>query len=98
MSEVETTVVPMTTKGDRGIVGEPTTSLTLKKMWADSKSRLSLKAFARQLVKEGNQLAVDWFAHKAGSLNVSRNDKNVARVMAERVATRAAHRKKKGSN
>jgi hypothetical protein len=96
MSETEATVdqvVPMTTKGPNGIVGTATPGLTLKQMWAQSKSKLSLKAFARLQVKEGNEIAKNWFSNKAGSLNAVRNDKNVARVMAERTATKASKRK-----
>jgi len=100
VSATEMTVVAMTTKGERGIVGSPTPSLTLKQMWTQSKSKLSLKAFARLQVKDGNELAKTWFTNKAGSLNQARNDKNVARVMAERSATKASKRKsgKKGAN
>jgi hypothetical protein len=101
MSETEATVdqvVPMTTKGPRGEIGTSTPSLTLKQMWAQSKSKISLKAFARLQVKEGNELAKTWFSNKSGSLNEKRNDKNVARVMAERQATKSSRSKsgKKG--
>ena len=83
-------------KGDRGIVGTATAGLTIKQQWHTAKTRLSLKAFARGLVKQGDQTAVDWFEHKGGSLNEKRNDKNNARVILERMASKAARRKSGG--
>lgn len=99
MSEENLVVVKQErTKGNRGDVGIATAGLTIKQMWRGSKTRLRLRAFARDLVKQKNQVAIDWFAHKSGSLNQNRSDKNVARVLIERQATKAAHRKSKGAS
>lgn len=86
------------THGNRGVVGTATPSSTLKKLWHLSQGkgpRLSLKRFARQLVKDGLQAAKDWFEIKTGVLNATRSDKNQARVSAERSATKLARKPKK---
>jgi hypothetical protein len=56
----------------------------------------SLKAFARALLKEGDPLAKEWFAHKRGSLNAKRSDANIKAALEARNATKVAKRKKKG--
>lgn len=68
-----------------------------RKAWVPQKGSPSLKEFARQLAKDGNQLAKDWLARKLGSMNQKRNEKNVARISLEKQATKAArHKGKKG--
>jgi hypothetical protein len=57
---------------------------------------LSLKAFARGLVKQGDKTAEDWMAHKKGSLNTKRTDKSMARIALERMASKAARKKSGG--
>lgn len=70
-----------------------------RKTWKrGSKEIPSLKEFARKLAKDGDQVAKDWLDHKLGSLDLKRNEKNVARVALESSATKMAKRKKKGSN
>jgi hypothetical protein len=54
----------------------------------------SLKKFARELAKSGNQVAKDWFANKGGAQNAKRNDKNQGRINLEKQASKAARRKK----
>lgn len=66
-----------------------------KRVWVPNPGqKVSLKKFARELLKSGNQVAKDWFAHKRGSLNAQRSEKNQSRVSLEKQATKAAKRKK----
>lgn len=55
----------------------------------------SLKQYAKELVSKKDELAKNWFAHKGGSLNQERSDKNKARILQEKQASKAARRKKK---
>ncbi len=64
-----------------------------KQEWVRKAGSPSLKMFARQLLASGNQLAKDWFAHKAGSMNAKRSDVNLASASAAATASRAARRK-----
>jgi hypothetical protein len=89
----------------RGEVGVATAGQTIKQLWWASKTtnktiNMSLKRFARQLLKDTNkdkvQLVKDWLDHKNGSLNAKRSDKNQQRVNAERSATKLAKKAKKG--
>lgn len=85
-------------RGDRGIVGKATSACTLKQRWAEAKKtnpRLSLKQFARGLVKTGDQNAKDWFAHKKGSLNMKRAEANAITARAAGAATKLKKRTKK---
>lgn len=65
-----------------------------KRAWVRKAGTPSLKKFARQLLASGNQLAKDWFDHKAGSLNEERTEKNRSRATLEATASKAARRKK----
>ena len=65
-----------------------------RQAWVRKAGTPSLKKFARQLLASGNQLAKDWFAHKSGSLNEERNEKNRSRASLEAQASKAARRKK----
>ena len=82
-------------------VGKPTAAQSLKQRWqtTNAKENLSLKQYARQLLAsndaDGKALASDWFDHKNGSLNETRNDKNKARIALERQATKSSRKKKK---
>lgn len=67
-----------------------------KRIFVRNPGSPSLKAFARALAKDGDQIAKDWFAHKRGSMNQKRSDANVKASMEARTATKAAKRKKKG--
>jgi len=74
-------------------------SRSLKSRHAKEGNGMSLKEFARRLVREDNESAKDWFANKAGLLNAERSDKNKTRVSSEKSATKLAKRsKKKGSS
>jgi hypothetical protein len=81
-------------RGSRGEIGTASAGQTVKQLWTASKSGISLKTFARQLLKSGSpeqvQLVKDWRAHKKGSLNEKRSEKNAQRVAAERLATKSA--------
>ncbi len=98
-------------RGKRGIVGKPTAALTLKQRWHDECFTLekvgkrvvyvakpkapSLRTFARQLAKTGDQVAKDWFDHKKGSLNQERSTTTQKRIYEEKSATKLARRKSK---
>lgn len=69
-------------------------SAKLKKRWKKEGKNLSLRHFARKLLKDGDKMASDWFDFKAGALNESRSEKNVTRINLESQATKAAKRKK----
>lgn len=76
-------------------VGQLTAGRSIKMRWHQTDMRKSLKQFARELATSGDQSAKDWFAHKKGSLNQDRSEKNRARIALERQASKAARRKKK---
>ena len=76
-------------------VGEPSVSEQIKSMWHTQGEGLSLKQFAKALVSKGDKLAKEWLAHKHGSLNEQRSEKNKARASLESQATKAARKKKK---
>lgn len=66
-----------------------------KREWVPNPGpRVSLKQFARELLKSGNAVAKAWFANKRGAQNAKRNDKNISRISAEKMASKAARRKK----
>lgn len=65
-----------------------------KRVWVRNHGAPSLKKYARDLAKSGDANAKDWFAHKKGSLNEGRADKNIVRISAEKTASKAARRKK----
>jgi hypothetical protein len=85
-------------RGDRGEVGTPTAACTIKQRWAEAKKtnpRLSLKQFARGLVKTKDANALDWFARKKGSMNQKRSDKNATEAKLAGSATKLKKRTKK---
>ena len=65
-----------------------------KRVFVRNHGAPSLKKYARELAKSGNQVAKDWFAHKAGSLNTERTDANKTRISLEKQKSREARRKK----
>lgn len=89
-------VVQESARRSRGDLGVATAGDTIKKRHRAEGNRLSLKVFARSLLKSGDQVAKDWFAHKKGALNQGRNDGNIKVAMEARAATKAAKKKKKG--
>jgi hypothetical protein len=102
-AEAAAAVDNIPTRGERGEVGTASAGQTIKQRWHQVQKDLgtlsagnTLKRFAKRLLKDGDPVAKDWFAHKAGGANAKRTDKNVQRVMAERTASHAAKRKKKG--
>lgn len=66
-----------------------------RKTFMPQKGALSLKAFARKLAKEGDPVAKEWFAHKKGSANQKRSEKNATEAKLAGAATKTAKRKKK---
>ncbi len=97
MEDTKNTQEAAPSRGPRGELGTATASKTIKKLWHASTTgkHLSLKEFARKLAADGDQIAKDWIAHKHGSLNQKRSEKNVARVALERSATMASRKKTK---
>jgi hypothetical protein len=67
-----------------------------KRIYVRNPGAPSLKAFAKALAKDGDQVAKDWFANKRGKQNQKRSDANIKAAMEARQATKAAKRKKKG--
>lgn len=84
------------TRGDRGELGKSSAGDRIKVLHRAEGRGVSLKVFARNLAKSGNQDAKDWFECKKGAMNQNRNDANIKAAMECRVATKAAKRKKKG--
>ena len=81
------------TRKSNGIVGVASTSLQLKQRWALEGKGMSLKAFARKLLKAGDELVSDWFAHKEGVLNQDRTAANRQKADEANRASKAAKRK-----
>lgn len=65
-----------------------------RQVWVPRGGTPSLKQFARGLVVSGDTTAQDWFAHKSGTFNEKRSDKNSAAASAAAQATRAEKHKK----
>jgi len=86
--------VPILTK-DQKMNNQESVSRALKSRHAKEGKGLSLKQFARQLVKSGDAMAETWFANKEGLYDLQRSEKNIARISAEISATKVAHRSKK---
>jgi hypothetical protein len=88
-------------RGQSGEVGTATASKALKKLWHTSAAKVSLKAFARQLLKgtdkDKAQLVKDWYRNKAGKLNAKRSEKTIQRINLEKSATKLARKPKKSS-
>jgi len=67
-------------RGDSGVLGTATAGLTIRQLWHTANSGLSLKQFARQLLKGKDEtkalVAREWFANKLGSKNAKRSDAN----------------------
>lgn len=65
-----------------------------KKRWIKNPDAPSLKQFARQLLVKGDTTVNEWLAHKNGSLNQARTDKNIADAKAAASATKMERRKR----
>ena len=66
-----------------------------KRIWvANPGAKVSLKKFARELLKAGDPVAKAWFANKRGAQNAKRSEKNTGRISLEKQASKAARRKK----
>lgn len=85
---------------ERGHIGQPTPSLTMKQLWRKANcmpkkkgvhkmrrlDSVSLKQFARVMVKEGNTLASTWFANKDGATEKGKSDRTLNRLAQEKIA------------
>ena len=70
-----------------------------KRIWVPNPGpKVSLKKFARELLKAGDPVAKAWFANKGGAQNQKRTEKNVSRISLEKQASKAARRKKSQGN
>lgn len=67
-----------------------------RRQWVPQKGAISLKAFARQLAKEGDELAIHWLDSKKGKFAQKRSEANVSMAKLCASATKVAKRKKKG--
>jgi hypothetical protein len=100
MEETTTEVVTVqSSKGERGTIGIASASETLKKLWHTNGQNISLKRFARQLLKSDNkeqaQVSKEWMGNKTGSKNAKRSESNIIRVRAEASATKLNRKTKK---
>lgn len=66
-----------------------------RRVWVEKGGAPSLKQFARELAREGNQDAKEWFANKRGAKNEKRSDANVKAASEARMASKAARKKTK---
>lgn len=78
-----------------GVVGKSTVSGRVKSRHRVEGKNLSLREFARKLMKSGDKDATDWFAAKAGALSLSKSDKNKQLAAACRAATKMSRSKLK---
>lgn len=76
-------------------MGERAVSVKLKKEWTRTKTDLSLRQFARKLIKEGQVWVEAWFENKKGVCEEPRSNTNLARANLERQATKMARKKTK---
>jgi len=76
-------------------MGDRAVSVKLKKEWTRTKTDLSLREFARKLLKEGQAWVEAWFENKKGICNAARKPENVTRANLERNATKMARKKTK---
>lgn len=67
-----------------------------RRQWVAQKGAVSLKAFARKLAKEGDELAIHWLDSKKGKFAQKRSEANVSMAKLCGSATKVAKRKKKG--
>lgn len=82
-------------RGSNGVLGKSTAGDRVKARHTKSGKHVSLKQFARGLVKAGDQDATDWLAAKAGALNLSQSDKNKQLTAAVKAATKMSRTKSK---
>lgn len=83
-------------RGSNGVVGQPTAGLAIRQLWHAANSGLSLKQFARKLLKGGDEsqalVAREWFGNKAGSKNANRSDTNQKAAIEARAKSKAARK------
>jgi hypothetical protein len=98
-SAVEEVAAMQSSKGPRGEVGTASAAQTIKKLWHASGQNISLKGFARQLLKSDNkeqaQVSKEWTGNKHGAKNAKRSESNQIRVRAEASATKLGRKAKK---
>jgi len=67
-----------------------------KRVWVQNPGAPSLKQFARQLLKDGDPVAKEWFANKRGAKNEKRSEANIKAQREAAMASKAARKKTKG--
>lgn len=67
-----------------------------KRLWVRKGGAPSLKQFARQLLKDGDPIAKEWFANKRGAKNQKPSDANIKAAKEAAMASKAARKKSKG--
>jgi hypothetical protein len=82
-------------RGERGDVGVASAGDTMKKLHRATGRGLSLRVFARQLLKDGDPVAKEWFSNKKGAKNQKRSEKNIAAAQVAASATKASRKKMK---
>jgi hypothetical protein len=82
-------------KNSRGEVGPGTPATKVKALWRAEGKGMSLKKFARSIVKD-NADAKRWLENKTGKHDTAPKEANVALAKVIAAATKAAKRKKKG--
>jgi hypothetical protein len=98
-------------RAPRGELGVATPALTIKHRWHTEHFKLvgegrhtfyvvkpgapSLKAYARQLAKSGDEIADTWLSNKAGENNQKRSAANVTAAKAAAAATKLGRKKSK---
>lgn len=79
-------------------MGDKSVSVTLKKRWKTSGSRVGLREFAKSLADEGDVMAKNWFANKKGACDQGRSPANITRATLESSATKMSRSKKSMGN
>lgn len=69
-----------------------------KRVYVRLEGAPSLKQFARQLLKDGDPVAKEWFANKLGAKNQKRSDANIKAARETGQATKAAKRARAAKN
>ena len=76
-------------------VSAPTRDNPSRRVWVAKGGARSLKKFARELAKAGDQSAKDWLANKRGAQNKGRSEANEKAAREAAMATKAARKKTK---
>lgn len=69
-----------------------------RKTWRKNPKAPSLKAFAKQLDKDGDTLPNDWWSNKQGLKNAKRTPANIEKARASKTASSLARKKSKNAS